>query len=953
MLLAPVILVASGCASARLPAIDPSGQRILLPNPNFTTFADDGPLSRLLHRNTAPASVASDQPSVFDGRGHDNSLFGGQHRVPSLLGIEPAFAGPPSPPPCTAAGAAPADAPCYPIGSPSPSSLSATFPGGAIGSGIATNGGPSATSPYLSPPTSGVFVRPARLVAPVGREVVLVGGIRTPGGALRPGQRVQWSLSQDSAGTIVDAGGQNSLPRRFINAVGGRRRGFGSQVESRTAKYCDFLGRSPLDPSDDVYLSRGETWVSVTSGSEGISYVTLAAPQLRDGSRRQQTASIIWVDGQWAFPPAAASSLEGPAQLVTYVRRQSDGQPIPNWIVRYSVLGGPAADLDLGGTQTLDVPTDAQGRAIVNVYPRTAQQGTTIVGLQIIKPRASAGEPPQILIGEGQTTVTWSESVIAIPPAEAPTLPPTESPEQPSSEPPVGADPDPPVLPQDTELSISIQGPERAQVGEDISYRVTVTNEGSSTAHGVVVDSLPAFGFQFRGSVPGPVVGSQPPSWNLGNLLPGARAIIDLRLAAVDGGQTRINLTARAANAEARRGGTDVSINGLAVSVSLAPTQQASVQVGETVDLVVTVQNLGSGPLRNIQLIAKDWGTGLRPVTVLNQQADPLKGIQFPAFELPPDGRRTIDLRFEALAEGTHGPVIQVSTGSSLATAEGFIRVVEASRPTIKIVDVRGRESLEVGTQGTYLVFVENTGNTELTGTRLEYMYEIDGDLTVVQASEGNTASSPDQRSVVLTWNFPPIAPGQHVTVAVEAEARRTPLRAQACHVIRVRTNEGATDEQQFCVNIVRPSDPAPTNPLDGGAGFYQRHHRFQQAAMSTGTLRARIQSRSLRARVNERIEYLVTVRNDSTRRYRDVVVALRVSDGVRFTGRASGPPNTRASVGQHGLVTTFSPIREIRPGEELTYRVQVAQKRAGEAAIVAQIDAFGLPGARRRKCLH
>ena len=49
-----------------------------------------------------------------------------------------------------------------------------------------------------------IMVNPTRLIAPVGSEVVLVGGLCGDDGYLITCQKIEWSLSQDSVGQIVD-----------------------------------------------------------------------------------------------------------------------------------------------------------------------------------------------------------------------------------------------------------------------------------------------------------------------------------------------------------------------------------------------------------------------------------------------------------------------------------------------------------------------------------------------------------------------------------------------------------------------------------------------------------------------------------------------------------------------------------------------------------------------------
>ena len=332
----------------------------------------------------------------------------------------PAFATPPQPPLCGPDGLAPDGSPCYPIGSPSASSLAATLPGtsGVVGSGVIPSAQRGASRfAQLGP---GVALARQHITARVGDEVIIVGGVQSRSGITRPGEPVRWSLSNDSVGTIIDATrpSQTHSDRLlgFLHRASARttvaRVGCGDCVRSITSNRCDVLVRNPIDPNDDIRLSRGQTWVSLTSGSEGTSYVTLSAPQL--AGRRHATAQVEWIDASWECPKPVLSSLEGPGRLVTQVGRSSNNAPLVDWIVRYRFLDGPSARLGLtDAAQVIDVPTDSEGRSIIDVYPRSTESGTTRIGIEIIDPSRRLANP----VGQCIGYVTWSESAPVTPPS--------------------------------------------------------------------------------------------------------------------------------------------------------------------------------------------------------------------------------------------------------------------------------------------------------------------------------------------------------------------------------------------------------------------------------------------------------------------------------------------------------------------------------------------------------
>ncbi len=93
---------------------------------------------------------------------------------------------------------------------------------------------------------------------------------------------------------------------------------------------------------------------------------------------------------------------------------------------------------------------------------------------------------------------------------------------------------------------------------------------------------------------------------------------------------------------------------------------------------------------------------------------------------------------------------------------------------------------------------------------------------------------------------------------------------------------------------------------------------------------------------MNEPIEYRISIRNDSYRSYRNLVVSVRIPGGMQFNRRAVGPPGTRSTLAENSILQ-FSPLIEMRPNDELTYRIEVLALGAGVATVVAQVDADGL----------
>ena len=341
-------LLASGLyAQLRLPAIDPSGQSILLPSPNYTTLsspvnAETGGhehplLNHFFHRKNARVQA---QPAASRG-GLCN--HGGQ----------PAFAAPSTPPDCNSEGmmpnmAASQQVQTVPYGPVAPRVL---VPGKCQDPATAAqdvNKGCLGHNKQSSNPQSVVSLSPQRQVAPVGSEVVLIGGVCDGTGYYQMRAPVEWTLSQGSVGHFVD-------PGRSLVGHSPLRRHLGeyfaeplpellanNYAVGETSRKVQVLTRGTPETNDDLIVESGQTWIGVTSPIEGATYITMMAPYLDGWEQRSETAVIHWIDGQWTFPRSAIVQGIKPHTLTTTVRRKMTSGAILGWIVRYEIMDATA-----------------------------------------------------------------------------------------------------------------------------------------------------------------------------------------------------------------------------------------------------------------------------------------------------------------------------------------------------------------------------------------------------------------------------------------------------------------------------------------------------------------------------------------------------------------------------------------------------------------------------------
>ena len=354
-------------------------------------------------------------------------------------------------------------------------------------------------------------IDPPRLVAPIGTEVVLRAGLCDEDGYLVTRQPIEWMLSGDSAGTLIDVNTQGQpLWDRLNDSTPPKRSG--SYAVSWTSTVAQVLTRGTPSTADDVWLQEGQTWISLSSATGGASHVTVVARTEDGWEQRRQTATIYWVDGRWVFPSPVAGRAGQAQPLTTRVTRQSDGAPLAGWLVRYQIVDGAPAALDSNGSQVIDVRTDAQGNATVAVIPQGSESGVTCLNIQVIRTASDVGDMPRLVVGEGASCVTWNAAG----------------------------------------LSVTTAGPSTAELGATLAYSIQVSNPGDLPASGLVVSSEVPNGLEYVSSEPPAEVFGNRLQWRVDQLAVRELQPIQVHFRAARAGQIRYCVTARVGEGTAR-----------------------------------------------------------------------------------------------------------------------------------------------------------------------------------------------------------------------------------------------------------------------------------------------------------------------------------------------------------------------------------------------------------------
>ncbi|MCB9875518.1 MAG: DUF11 domain-containing protein [Planctomycetaceae bacterium] len=732
-----------------------------------------------------------------------------------------------------------------------------------------------------------LLLTPSQIVAPVGSEVVLLAGLSGPDGYFIPKQPVEWLLSQESVGHFVDVGEDDHPTLSALLHRTPEKRSSNFAI-ARTSSSARTITRGTPAPNDDIVVQKGQTWVTMTSASEGVSHVSAVATEAANWEQRRQSATIQWVDAQWLLPSPTVVRAGQSQILSTTINRSSSRSPVRGWLVRYEIVSGPSAGFGPERAQAVEVTTDANGKANVSLQPLGNEPGVTQVKIEILSPALSGLDGQPVVIGQGMTSVTWSAAGLAV----------------------------------------RIIGPTLGAVGATLDYQIEVTNPGDLPTENVIVTAEIPQTFKVLGGQEGEFGANV--EWRVDRLPPRGSQQFTVQCRAMSAGNAWLFARAAATgiNSERVRFNTEITESALQLTMELAAVDNPNaIKVGDRVSFNIEVRNTSNVPLTNVQL-RDTYANGLEEA---HNEPNP---ISKNVGNLAPGASWPLAITFIVRQPGQLCHTLQATAdGGHTASVE---RCITAGAPRYDFsMELRGPEEILTGETAKYEIVVKNTGDGELTGIRV--VYRAPDALLPKRATENYRIESG-----ALVWTIGSLGAGKSMEPLTILCDTVSPNNAAETSVL-VSTEQGLTNSKRVNTAIRQASAPGVAPPGPARPEVRTQPEPEATPGPTSGAMRVSVSDISDPIRVGETVTYLVQLENTRQASDKNVYITYYLPQGAKFVSLVDDKfvPVDGLRVSPDKLTITMErPIVEIRPGEKLPpYRLQVEGTRVGKMELRVEVS--------------
>jgi len=545
-----------------------------------------------------------------------------------------------------------------------------------------------------------IDLSPESDVNPVKTQHVFVATVRDANGNPVSGADVEWILSRSGAtsvGDIVDVDGGKKIDNTY--------------AVSTTGSSSYTITRGNDNPADDVQVGPGQTWCVITSTEEGQSKMVAYAPSIRNWDRHKAFAVKNWMDMSWESPADATNRVGTPHTFAFRVFKFSDGSPISDVNVTWTIISGPDGTLT-GGGRTAATKTDGSGWAKVDLNQSTPMVGTNEVQISVVRP---AGKDecrcwPESMLGTWTVRKTW-------------------------------------VAPS---IAIVKNGPARETVGHSFAYDIVVTNTSDLELRDVVVTDPLNSAIAYESSNPSADVSGSTLTWRLGSMAGGSSRSIQVMVHGTQTGGPYENCAMVTAEG-GLNGRSCVQTVFAAPALTIDKSGPETASVCDPITYTITVSNTGDGEATNVRVV-DTMPSGVTTNDQTEWNCGTIAAHESHTFTITARSNETGSKTNRVTVTGDGG----LTASDSVTT--NFTKCVLSITKTAPADRKSGRPL-------PYEITVTNVGSTDARGVVVTDA--IPNGASFTSASDGGMCPSGTQ----VVWNLGTLAPGQSRTVTLQLVA--------------------------------------------------------------------------------------------------------------------------------------------------------------------------------------
>jgi len=721
---------------------------------------------------------------------------------------------------------------------------------------------------------------------------------------ITPNQQINAPLGSQIVliGTVMDKDGQPRRSRRIEWIVDGPGNiveadesgtfpGRGYKKDNKYAvTYTNYITktitRGNTDAGDDVIVAPGQTFCVISSAVPGETVITGYAPEVFNWDNGRVVVKILWGDGRFSFPAPAVVRYGGEHTLTTTVSTTAAEGSPSGYRIRYKLLEGPPAVLV--SRSGTGTSTSQSGNSN-EAEAFTDANGEAAVRLVQANPKA------------GKTRV----AVEVVKPPETGTGPGT-----------VVSRRETVIEWAEPRIHLAVNAPTTAGVGAAFPVTVSLDNDGSVDSRAARVKVTLSDGATLASSEPPP--SRQDANGSLTFDVPpvSGKAKQEITLQVKPARLGSVNVNAEVVTADGLQANNRATTRVEQGKLQLQVESPATSIAGEQIPFKVSVTNGGSIQAENVTVWAR-YDDGLR-------YAAPNNPVELAAGSLAPGQTKTLDLPLTATKSGRFGVRATVTADGGLTAASEPVAVT-VQRAELSI-SATGPRLVYLNQDFEWNVTVRNTGDANMANVVVRAALPTEAR---VKAAEGGKLGASS-----VEWTLPELRAGDQKTYRIPATANRLNDRATLTATVLGDATSGTRTVGE------------PVNARSESA----------VAIIGTPALSLVVVAPSGLVEVGKRATYTIRVKNEGTVSARSIELtgfAPSEMRPVRGTGAVLGIQNAPAPLtarieGTGRMV--FPALEELRPGETLTFTIDMDAVHAGDARFRVEVAAAHLSSALKEE---